>query len=301
MLEPFTSESFWFAVMQSAGPLCLAALGALICSRAGVLFVGVEGTLLGGVFFSIAGTVWTGSLLLGIVLGAAAGTTIALIFGLLSMELRMGDIIGGLVVQITALGVFAFLQQELFPDGQTIGNQRLEAPWPSFGGAVGEVLFHQNLLLYGAILAAVAIHFFLRTKWGLRVRASGESLTAATSFGVPLRRVRYASLAAGGLLTGLGGAVLGLAVVGTFSTNTVNGRGFIALACVMLAAWRPIPVLGAAFLFASAEAYGYQVDNAAIGDSVKLLPYVLTLVAIGVFWGRRSGPAEEGRGLPAGE
>jgi simple sugar transport system permease protein len=281
--------------MQSAGPLCLAALGALVCSRAGVLFVGIEGTMLVGVFFSIAGAIWTGSLVVGVLAGALAGVVTALVFGLLSIQLRMGDVIGGLVIQVGAIGVTAFLQQELFPNGQTIGDMRLAALWPSFGGAVGDVVLHQNPLLYLALLVAIALTFFLRTKWGLRVRASGESLTAATSFGVPLLRVRFAAMAVGGLLTG---AVLGLAVVGTFGTNTVNGRGFIALACVMLGAWRPIPVVVAAFLFAGADAYGFQTDNAVVGDWVKLLPYVLTLIAIGAFWGRRRGPAEEGRGLP---
>jgi simple sugar transport system permease protein len=300
MLHPFTTSSFWFASIQGAGPIAFAALGALLCSRAGILFVGVEGTLLTATFFSIAGAIWTGSLWVGVLFGAGAGILMALIFGVLSMSLRMGDVIAGLVVQIGALGLTAFLQQELFPNGQTIGEKHLDAIWPTFGGGVGEVLFHQNPLVYIAIGSAVAIAFFLRTKWGLRVRASGESLSTARSYGFPILRIRFAVLAVAGLLTGLGGAVLGLAVVGTFSNNTVNGRGFIALACVMLGAWRPVATLFAAAIFAGVYAYGFQVENATLGDWLQLLPYVITLVAIGALWGRRSGPAEEGKGLAAG-
>jgi simple sugar transport system permease protein len=140
---------------------------------------------------------------------------------------------------------------------------------------------------------------FLRTTWGLRVRASGESLTTARSYGIPLVRLRFSVLAVAGVLTGLGGSLLGLAVVGTFTSNTVNGRGFVALACVMLGAWRPVATLAAAAIFAGAYAYGFQVENATLGEWVQLLPYVLTLVAIGVLWGRRSGPSEEGKGLVA--
>lgn len=298
MLDPFTTNSYWYAAIQQAGPLAFATLGALLCSRAGILFIGVEGTMLTGAFFSIAGTIWTGSILMGVAFGGVAGIACALLSGFLAMNLRMGDVIAGLVVQIGALGVTAFLQQQLFPSGQTIGELRLNPLWGSLGGGVADVVLHQNPLVYFAIAAAMGIQVFLTSRQGLRVRASGESVAAAQSFGIPLMRLRFAVLAVAGLLTGLGGAVIGLAVVGTFSVNITNGRGFIALACVMLGAWRPVAAVVAALVFAGADAYASQVTGTAIEGWVRVLPYVLTLIAIGAFWGRSAGPAEEGRGLP---
>jgi simple sugar transport system permease protein len=298
MLHPLITPEYWYAVLQEAGPLALAALGALLCARAGILFIGVEGTMLAGAFFSIAGTVWTGSIWAGMLFGAGAGIITALLFGFLSMTLRMGDIIAGLVIQIGALGVTGFLQQELFPGGQTIGEQHLDPLWAATGQPVADIFLHQNILMYFTVATAVAMQLFFGTKLGLRVRASGESTSAAISVGVRLVRLRFAVLAVAGLLTGLGGAVLGLAVVGTFSTNIINGRGFIALACVILGAWRPVPTILAAAIFAGVDTYAFAVDNATVGDWIRLLPYIVTILAIGVLWGRKRGPAEEGRGLP---
>jgi general nucleoside transport system permease protein len=299
MFDPFLTSSFWASAILGAGPIVFATLGSLLCSRAGILFVGVEGTLLAAAFFSIAGAIWTDSLVLGTLFGAVAGMLTGLLFGGFAMTLRMGDIVAGLVIQIGMLGLTAFLQEELFPNGQTVGNMTMKAIWPSFGGEVGRVLFHQPPLVYIALIAAVAIAWFLKTSWGLRVRTSGESLKVARTLGLPLVRMRFAVLAASGVLTGLGGAMLGLAVVGTFTNGIVSGRGFIALACVMLAAWRPLASVVAAVGFAAAYAYGFSVDSKALGDWVQLLPYVLTVVVVGLVWGRRAGPAEEGKGLGA--
>jgi general nucleoside transport system permease protein len=298
MLHPLITTPYWYAALQEAGPLALAALGAVLCARAGILFIGVEGTMLAGSFFSIAGTIWTGSIWAGLVFGAAAGVVTALLFGFLSMSLRMGDIIAGLVIQIGALGVTGFLQQQLFAGGETIGERNLGPLWGATGQPVADIFLHQNILMYVTVAAAVAMQFFFGTKHGLRVRASGESASAAVSVGVSLIALRFAVLAVAGVLTGLGGAVLGLAVVGTFSTNIINGRGFIALACVILGAWRPVPTIVAAGLFAAVDTYSFAVDNATLGDWIQLFPYVITIFAIGALWGRKRGPAEEGRGLP---
>jgi general nucleoside transport system permease protein len=296
-LDIFISADFWSAMVRVSAPIALAALACTIASRAGVLFIAVEGTMLLAAFFSIAGTAWTGSIALGVLIAALAGVVCALVFGVLSMTLRMGDVVAGLTVHVGALGLAPFLAAELFENGASIGSRSLRPIWPSFGGRVWDVLFHQQPLVYLAIGVAIGMTLFLRTRLGLRVRSSGESLRVAQTLGIDLVRLRFAVLAVSGALAGLAGSVLGLSA-GSFDINVVSGQGFIGLACVMLGAWQPLGALLAAAVFATAYAVQFRLD--AIGGWIQLFPYVLTLVAMGVAWGRVQGPPEEGRGLPDG-
>lgn len=298
-MDAFTSVDFWSAVIRITGPLLLAAIAAVICSRAGILYIAIEGVMLTAAFFAIAGTAWTGSVWIGIGCALVAGMAASLIFGVLSMTLRMGDVVGGLVVHVGAIGVTAFLARQWFPNGATTGAVRLSAPWPEVGGPVGAVFLHQEPLVYLAIAAAIGAHLFLRSHWGLVVRASGESIRVSRALSIDLVRLRFTVLAVAGPLAGLAGAMLALVTVGTFDTDLVSGRGFIALACVMLGAWSPLGVAVAALVFGAADAFQFRLTGALSGlsDWIGVLPYVLTLVAIGIVWGRAAGPAEEGRGL----
>ncbi len=297
ILANIGSSAFWSSGITVSTPLALAALGCLLCSRAGVLFVAVDGVMLTGGFFALAGVAWTGSVALGVVLGAVGGAGAALVFGVLSMVMRMGDIVGGLVVHVGALGVTGFLVAQLFPNGLTVGSSQLQPLWGPVGGPTAGIFLHQEPLVYATVLFAFAIRRFLRSRWGLRVRASGESMAVAESFGVPLMRLRFVVLAVGGALTGLGGAALGIGLAGTFNTQLVGGRGFVGLVCVILGAWAPVWAAGATVLFGFAYVLQFQFPGAA-GNWAQTVPYVLTLVALTVAWGRASGPADEGRGLP---
>lgn len=301
MLEVLQSEQYWDAVVRAAGPLILAALAANLCSRAGVLFVGVEGTLLTSAFFAIAGALWTDAVWIGVLAGAGAGLVTALGCGWLSMQLRMGDIIAGLVLFIGSTGLTAFLAREWFPLGLSLGDLSLGAVWPEPSNTVLHVIFGQQPLIYVAVALAIGMTLFLRTRMGLALRVSGESVRVGQRFGLDLVRLRYAVLAVAGVITGLGGAVLGLAIAGGFTETMVNGRGFIALACVILGGWRPIGVMIAALVFGAADAYQFQANVEAVGGYIAVLPYVLTLAALGFTAGRRLGPAEEGRDLPEPE
>ena len=207
------TADFWDSTIRVTGPIALAAVASVLCSRAGILYIGVEGVMLVGAFFSIAGAVWTGSIGLGILIAILAGVFASLVFGLLSMTLRMGDVVGGLVVHVGAIGLTAFLVEQFFPNGATIGAKSLTPLWRSTGSNGLDVVLHQQPLIYVAILSAVAIWLFLRTRYGLVVRSSGESVRVAHSFGVKLVPLRFAVLAAAGVLTGLAGATTGLAIV----------------------------------------------------------------------------------------
>lgn len=291
------TSNYWDSVIRVSGPIALAAIAAVICSRAGILYVGVEGVLLTATFFGLAGAQWTGSIWTGVLFAVAAGFVASLVLGLLSMTLRMGDVIGGLVLDIGALGLMAFLRDQLFTLGPSPSGQ-LTPAWPSLGNGAADVVFHQEPLIYVGLALAIGLEFFLRTRLGLRLRLSGESIRAAQSFGVNLVQLRFAVLGFAGIVTGLGGAVLGLAIVGSFEPAIVSGKGFIALACVILGAWRPLRVFLAALFFGATYALQFQVDIRSLSGWLQVIPFVATLIAVAVSWGRTQGPAEEGRGLP---
>jgi simple sugar transport system permease protein len=296
-----TSSNYWDSLIRVSGPIALAAVAATLCSRAGILYVGVEGVLLIATFFGLAGAAWTDSIWLGVLFAAGAGMCASLLLGVLSMTLRMGDVIGGLVLDIGAVGLTAFLRDELFTLGPSPDAGSLQAAWPSLGNSAADVVFHQQPLIYVALALAIALEFFLRTRLGLRMRLSGESIRAAQTFGVDLVKLRFVVLGVAGIITGLGGAVLGLAIVGSFEPTIVDGKGFIALACVILGAWRPLGAFAAALFFGATYALQFQFDIEALGQWLQILPFVATLAAVGLAWGRAQGPAEEGRGLPVEE
>lgn len=288
------------AIVRIAGVIGFCALGVLLCWRAGIILIGVEGILLFSTFAAIAGSAWTGSLWFGVCLAAAAGISAALLLGVLTITLRAGDVIGGLILLIAAIGMTGFLQEQWFPTGATTGGKLLTAPWPEFRGGVVALVFHQQPLIYLMLFVGVFLNFFLRSRLGLRVRASGESIDTAVALGINLVRLRFAVLAASGGIVGLGGAVLGVGIFGTFSTDLVHGQGFIGLACVLLGAWRVAGTLGAVAFFGVASALQFQLELGELGAWLQVLPYFLVLVVIsGVIpWARQRGPAEAGMELP---
>jgi ABC-type uncharacterized transport system permease subunit len=297
MLDVLLTPSFWSSAISGAGPIAFAAIASLLASRAGILFVGVEGTLLVSAFASLACASATGSLLIGVAGGVAFGMISALVFGVFSMTLGMGDVVAGLVLQILAIGVTGFLVVLIAPSGGlTVGSNQLSALWPSTGSPLADVFLGQPILVYLAVVCAALLTLFFRSRWGLRVRASGDSLRVSKALGLELVPLRFKVLVFTGLLTGLGGTLLGLGVVGTFSTTIGGGRGFIALACVILAAWRPMMALLSALIFSVAYTYGFQADQSGVGAYFQLLPYILVIVVIAVSKGS-NGPVEEGRGL----
>lgn len=297
MLDLLFTTAFWSTAIAGAVPIAFAALGALLASRAGVLFIGVEAALLSSTFGSLAVAQTTGSTVLGVAGGAVAGLATAVIFGFLSMTLRMGDVIAGVILLILTIGVTGFLLADWFPQGLTIGADLMTASWPRTGNDFLDLILYQPILVYLCVVIAIATALFLKSRLGLQVRASGDSLRVSYSIGLRLVPLRYSVLAVSGIFTGFGGAFLGLAIIGSYSTSVTSGRGWIALACVILAAWRPVAAIIAALLFSCAYTFGFQVDTDL--GIVQLLPYILTLVVIAVFEGAR-GPAEEGRGLEAG-
>lgn len=279
MIELELLLAFGAATVRVATPLALAALGEMISERGGVLNLGIEGAMLGGAFGAAWGAT-TGGTALGVTAGALAGLLVSAIFGLVAVVGKADQIITGTAVTLGAIGVTGMLATRTGVDG-----------------AVTSVSLNQSALTGLVIVTAAATWWLLwRTRFGLELRAAGESPSSAAASGVPVTRVRMVGALIGGVLAGLAGAALVLAQVGSFTERMTAGRGFIAIAVVLLARWHPLGVLAAALLFGCATALQYLLQAAGVELPYQLLlalPYLLALAALarGLTGRTSSGPA----------
>ncbi len=290
--------SFLAAAAGLAIPLALAALGETVSERAGVINIGLEGSViwgaLGGAMAGLAAGPYAG--LAG---GAIAGTAAALLFGLFAVGLNTNQIITGTAVTIGSLGFTGAVFQSRFGatglalELKTVPSWKL--PLLSEVPLLGPVLFDRAPTFYVVYLLAPALWWFLfRTRWGLALRSVGEAPDAAHAAGIGVIRTRMLAVLFGGFMAGLAGAHLCLVHTGTFSENMSAGKGFIAVAVVVLGRWNPPGVLAAACFFGAAEALQYvlQAANADLPYPLFLaLPYVLSLAALAGWFGRSRAPA----------
>lgn len=300
---------FLEATVRTATPLALAALGETLSQRSGVVNVGLEGIVLAGAFGALVGGYpgpmlgGEGSLLAGYAAAIAGGMMLAAVFALVTVSLRANQIITGTALTLLAAG----LTGTLYRAGYGTGGAALAVPMaesvviPLLSGipVVGRAFFAQpptTLLIY-ALLPLSWILLF-RTHAGLAIRAVGENPEAAIAAGVRPARVRWAVLLAAGALGGLSGATLVLEQAGTFSEGISAGRGFIAIAIVVLARWNPYGVGGAALLFGAASALQFLIQSLGLRVPYQLplaLPYLLTLTLLAVWGSRARAPAALGQ------
>jgi len=270
-----------------------AALGETVSQRSGVINLGTEGGMLGGALAAYIVAADTGNPWLGVLVGGLVGTGLALVHALLVVWRGANQFASGLTILFLALGLTSLFGASYV--GRTITPFTTWAiPVLSDIPVVGEVLFDQDPLVYLSYLAVPAVWFVLfRTRAGLLLRTAGERSDALTVHGADVRVVRTWALAAGGFLAGVGGAHLSIAYTNTWFENMVAGRGFIAVALVILAAWGPVKVMGGAYLFGAALALGPALQARGIPVNQFLLhviPFVLTLVVLAAL-GRRSSNA----------
>jgi simple sugar transport system permease protein len=285
----------WLAAsVRLAGPVLLAALGEVFAERAGVLNVGIEGTILFGALAAYLGTTATGMPLVGLLAALAAGLLAGSLLGWMYVTARASQVVVGIVFNLLALGTVSFVYRWVTDAGLGGGAVELLAPvqWPGLSDLplVGPVLFAQPPLLYATLLlAALASWVLYRTRLGLSLRAVGENPRAAQAAGISVVAMRYTGVLLSGAAAGLAGAYLMLCEVGMFRDNIVSGQGFIALAIVILGRWSPGRVVAAALLFGAADALqlSLQLRGWPIPAQLLLaLPYVLTLLAISGVFGR---------------
>ena len=261
------------AVLMYATPLALAALGETVVQKAGVIHIGIEGTMLAGAFFAMLATLATGSPWVGLGVGVLVGVTLALVSGAFALTLTVDQVVVGTAVNLLALGLTRTLFAMRFgASGELLSVQKV----PSWQGL--------DAVMVVAVLLAVATHGVLfRTSWGLALRAAGEYPQAAEAAGFSVLRLRYAALVFGGAMAGLGGAYLSLGIAGSFADNMTAGRGFLAIAMVTFGRWKPVPVLGACLLLGWLDGlqFTFQAKGVQLPFQLFLaLPYVAALLVL---------------------
>ena len=278
-------------VVTAATPLFLAALGELVAERSGVLNLGVEGMMVMGAATGFAAAYLTGSTLVGAVVGTAAGALMALLFGLLTVVFAVSQVAAGLALTIFGLGLsglvgsgFVGLKRDPAP--------HLAIPHLSDLPMVGRLVFGEDYFVYAALLLALAVsHVLRRTRAGLVLRAVGDNHGSAHALGIPVRRVRLLAVLFGGACAGLGGAYLSLSYTPFWAPEMTAGRGWIALALVVFASWRPWRAFGGALLFGGATVLQLQAQASGIGlpgQFMSAVPYLVTLLALVLLSLRRS-------------
>ena len=285
-------------------PLTLGALSGVLCERAGVINVAIEGQFLTAAFAgAIVGSATT-SLWLGLVAGVVAGGLVGALLAVLAIRYQVDQIVVGVVLNLFALGLTGFLTDRvLIPHQSTLNTPNvfspIEIPVLAKIPVIGPVLFDQNIFIYLMYIALVVVHVGLfHTRWGLRVRAVGEHPRAADTVGIPVLGVRYRNVILGGMMAGLGGAYFTLGSVGSFAKDMTSGRGFIALAAMIFGHWSPFGAFAAALLFGFADALQsvLAVLNVPIPSQFLLMaPYIATIFAVAGLVGRVRPPAADGK------
>ena len=287
---------FLAAAVRISTPLLLAATGEMLNERAGIINLGIEGAMLAGALASAVGAASHGPWA-GVFLAVVAGVAVAGLFSAVAIGARADQIITGTAVTLAAVGLTGTIYRTAFgPGGPGLTLPTLPVvaiPGLSAIPVLGHAFFEQPLLTYLAwLLVPAAFWFLFRTWWGLALRATGESAESARASGVPVERVQTLATLAGGAMAGLAGATLVLAQVGTFAEKMTAGRGFIAIAIVVLGRRHPVGVLLAALLFGGANAlqFVFQAMGLAVPYQLFLvMPYGLALVALGMA-GRKASP-----------
>ncbi len=275
--------AFLASTAGAATPLVLAALGELVVERSGVLNLGIEGIMVVGAVVGFMATLHTGSLMLGFLAALAAGMAIALVFAFLVLTLQTNQVATGLALTLFGLGVSAFLGRDLV--GQTVTPLApLSFPLLSKLPLVGPLLFHFDPMVYGALLLVALVSWVLaRTRAGLQIRAVGEAPHSAHAIGMPVIALRYATVLFGGAMAGLGGAYLSLALTPMWAEGMTAGRGWIALALVVFATWKPRGVVLGAYLFGGVtmlQLYGQGMGLDVPSEFLSMLPYLATIVVL---------------------
>ncbi len=286
-----------------ATPIALGALAGVMCERAGVINIAIEGQFLAGaftaaLFASLASNPWVG--LIG---GIFAGVLIAFMLAGLSIQFKADQIVVGVVLIVFATGVTSFLTTQILAPNPTLNSPSrfptLAIPILSEIPLIGPVLFRQSILVFTMFAAVIWLHFALfDTRWGLRLRSVGEHPKAADTVGIKVIATRYKAVLIGGIFAGIGGAYFTLDAVGSFSKDMSGGRGFIALAAMLVGRYRPIAAFGAALIFGFADSLATSLQLLRVPVPSNLLltaPYLVTIFVVAGLIGRLRPPAADGK------
>lgn len=293
--------SVFAATIRIATPLIFAALGELITERAGILNLGVEGTMLMSAFAAFVGAYSTGSLFMGLVFAVVAGGLMSFLMVFMAATLKVEQVVTGLALNLLAAGMSLYLYKAFLSgneDGEfpTVDVMQI-VPIPILQDIpyLGPILFQQKLLTYLALLMVPAVWFLLyRTKYGLEIRCLGENPKVIDTKGMSVTIRQYFAVIAGGMMVGLGGAFVTIGSVARFVPDITSGRGWLALIIVIAGNWRPTGILIAALVFAFLDALQLQIQGIGVEVPYQIflaLPYVVAIVLM--IFKSRGGNSEE--------
>ncbi len=278
-------SSMLFATIVAGTPLIITALGQLIAEKAGVLNLGAEGMMAMGAVAGFAITHHTSNPWLGVLAGMVAGAMMALLFAIVVLTLMANQVASGLALSILGVGLSAFIgkpyESDILP---VVGAFRI--PLLADIPIIGAPLFNQQLLVYFSWMLFAGIFWFLyRSRTGLVLRSIGESPSAAHSIGYPVIRIRYLATMFGGAMAGIGGAFLSIMYTPLWVEGMVSGRGWIAIALVVFATWRPFRVVLGAYLFGGVMVVQLFVQGSALDINIpsqflSALPYLATIIVL---------------------
>ena len=278
------------SLMVAATPIMLAAIGELVVERSGVLNLGVEGMMITGAICGFIVAVGTGSPLLGFAGAALGGAVLSLLFGVLTLYLLSNQVATGLALTLFGIGLASLLGQG-YVGVRAPSVPRLDLPVLSDIPVLGPILFqHDGMVYFGIALVAAVWWFLNRTRGGLVLRAVGENHDAAHALGYKVVRIRLAAIAFGGACAGLGGAYLSLVRVPQWTEGVTAGAGWIALAFVVFASWRPGRLLLGAYLFGGITVLQLNLQAARVQIPVEVLsmsPYLVTIIALVILSARK--------------
>jgi len=282
-------------VIYLATPYLYASIGETFGQLSGVLNLGVEGVMLMGAYAAFFTVLRTGSLTLGLLVAAVLGGSLGLVMAFMTVTLKAEQVISGMGLYLFSLGLSEFLFKKTIGTVQTVsGFPPVNIPWFSSIPVIGEILFRQNVLVYIAFALVPFAWFVLsKTPFGLKVRAAGQNPEAADSLGINIVRVRYLALMIGGLLSGIAGASLSIALLNVFQPNITNGIGFIAVGLVFFANWRPLGILAGTLIFSTVTSLQLwmQVQDINIpSDFLSMIPYIAIILVFVSMMKRRVYP-----------
>ncbi len=303
------------STIRLAVPLLLCSLAGLFSERAGIFDIGLEGKMLAAAFFAAAIAAVTGSVWVGLVFGISASMLLSILHGLASITFRGNQLISGVAINFLAAGITVLIGQSWFKLGgrtpSLSGDARFKeitfpfadkiSDFPILGPIYSELLSGHTALAYLSILLVpISWYILFRTRFGLRLRAVGENPAAVDTAGISVVKLRYCSIIICGLLCGLAGAYLSTGLAAGFVKDMSAGRGFIALAALIFAKWRPWHILSATLLFGLLEAISNRFQNIDFFGIIlpiqlmQALPYILTVIILAGFVGKAIPPLAGG-------
>lgn len=294
------------SAIRLATPYLYAAIGEAFAQSSGVFNLGVDGVMLISAYAAFFVVLNTGNLWLGLLVAMVVGLLMGLLMSLISVTFKAEQGISGIGLYMFGLGLSSLLFKVTIGTVKTVtGFQPVRIPLLGNIPFLGDILFNQSLLVYGAfLLVPVAWWVLDKTTWGQKIKAVGQNPAAADSLGVNVDRVRYMSVCLGAVLAGIAGASLSISLLNIFQDNLTAGEGFIAVALVYFGGWKPLGILGGALLFSTVNAFQLWMQVLGVNipsDVAVMLPYLLTIAALAFTVNRARQPAALNKPFERGE